>query len=279
MKKQPRLSPMFVALSLALASSPLPAAAQMRVQGGVGSGAVVPAVPAIGGGILPSAGALSNSLMPIGLNGSLAATSVAPSPLVSVVPIALAPASSALTVVTQQTGAMSIAKEAAANASVPAANAPTAKSAAVGGDTEAARTIPPESNMPNLPGRKFNESDYTGTRRTALHRRSAASVSFDGTLNSNGVIEPVKPASSGGVWTKEMLAALLASNEAAIRSVRGVKDVQISNEGSLPVLIITVAGKQSIAGVKKAVEMKAPAIQRLNGIMGAPSQVQYRPAA
>ncbi|MEK7232350.1 MAG: hypothetical protein AAB268_00930 [Elusimicrobiota bacterium] len=85
MKKQRRLSTLFVAASLFLASGPLPAAAQMRAQLGAGSGTVVPVVLAIGAGIVPSAGAWSNPLTPIGLNGALVAPSIAPAPLLSVV--------------------------------------------------------------------------------------------------------------------------------------------------------------------------------------------------
>ncbi|MDD5303712.1 MAG: hypothetical protein PHS14_11465, partial [Elusimicrobia bacterium] len=97
MKKHPRLSPVFVALSLFLASGPLPAAAQMRVQVGAGSGSAVPVVPALGGSILPGAGSPANSPATIGLYGSLAAPGMAPAPLASVVPTAALQAPSALT--------------------------------------------------------------------------------------------------------------------------------------------------------------------------------------
>jgi hypothetical protein len=92
MKKQPRLFPVFAALSLFLAAGPFPAVAQMRVQAGAGSSVVVPVALGIGGGIVPSAGPLWSLSTPIGLSAALAAPSVALSPLVSAVPAAAAPA-------------------------------------------------------------------------------------------------------------------------------------------------------------------------------------------
>lgn len=172
MKKETRLSPVFLALSLFLASGPLPAAAQMRVQVGAGSSAGVPVVPALGGSVLPSAGSLSNSPAALGLNGSLAAPSMTPAPLVSVVPTAALQSPSALSAVTPAAAtpdnakaivvrtpgaaATGIATEAAEYSAVPAAQAPAAKAAA------------PVSK--SLAGRILD----------TLLRRPAASVSFDG---------------------------------------------------------------------------------------------------
>lgn len=183
MNKQPRLFSVFVALSLFLASGPLPAAAQVigRVQLGAGSHAVVPVVPTIGGGI--QAGSFSNASTPgIGLNGSFAAPSAALSPLVSAVPAAAITAPSALTVVTQQAAATPdkanslivpapggaathIAQEAAAYAEVPAANAPAAK----------VSVAPVQKNI-------------AGRILDTLLRRPAASVSFDGTREKSAPI-------------------------------------------------------------------------------------------
>ncbi|MCR4294367.1 MAG: hypothetical protein NUW21_02440, partial [Elusimicrobia bacterium] len=145
MKKETRLSPVFLALSLFLASGPLPAAAQMRVQVGAGSGSGVPVVPALGG-IRSGAGSLSNSPAALGLNGSFAAPSMTPSPLASAIPSAALQAPSALTVVIQAAAtpdgaksitiptpgaaATSLAAEAAEYAAIPAAQAPAAKAAA-----------------------------------------------------------------------------------------------------------------------------------------------------
>jgi hypothetical protein len=179
MKKQPRLTPVFVALSLFLTSMPLPAAAQMRVQIGAGTGSVVPSVPAIG--VMPTGGAMTNALTPgMGLNGSLAAPSAAPMPLVSVVPAAAVSAPSALTVITQAAAtpdaanaiivrtpgaaATHIAAEAAAYAEVPAASAPAAKTAAP------------------------VEKSFAGRILDSLLRRPAASVSFDGAAEKSAPI-------------------------------------------------------------------------------------------
>ncbi|MDP3542743.1 MAG: hypothetical protein Q8T11_09795 [Elusimicrobiota bacterium] len=174
MKKDTRLSPVFLALSLFLASGPLPAAAQMRVQVGAGSSAGVPVVPALGGGIRSGAGSLSNSPAVLGLNGSLAAPALSPSPLASAIPAAAPQAPSALSVVipaaaktgaaqaiivrTPGAAATSVAAEAAeyaALAPVPAAQAPAAEAAAA----------------PKSLGSRILD---------ALLRRPAASVSFDG---------------------------------------------------------------------------------------------------
>ncbi len=171
MKKETRLSPVFLALSLFLASGPLPAAAQMRVQVGAGSSAGVPVVPALGGGIRSGAGSLSNSPAALGLNGSLSAPAMTPSPLASAIPSAALQAPSALTVVipaaaapdgaksitipTPGAAATSLAAEAAEYAAVPAAQAPAAKAAAA--------------------------TKSLGSRiLDTLLRRPAASVSFDG---------------------------------------------------------------------------------------------------
>ncbi|MBI2788108.1 MAG: hypothetical protein HYX59_05440 [Elusimicrobia bacterium] len=172
MKKETRLSPVFLALSLFLASGPLPAAAQMRVQVGAGSSAGVPVVPALGGSILPGAGSLTNTPAALGLNGSLAAPSATPAPLVSVVPTAALQSPSALSAVTPAAAtpdnakaivvrtpgaaATGIAAEAAEYAAAPAAQAPAAKAAA--------------PVQKSLAGRILD----------TLLRRPAASVSFDG---------------------------------------------------------------------------------------------------
>ena len=180
MKKQPRLFPVFVALCLFLVSGPLPAAAQMRVQVGAGASAGIPIVPA--GSIMPSAGALSNSQTTLGLNAALAAPSLTPSPLVSVVPTAALQAPAALTIVMQPAaatpanaivvptpgGAAShIAQEAAAYAEVPAANAPAAK-------------VQAEAS----PVAKSLAVRILDT----LLRRPAASISFDGAAEKSAPI-------------------------------------------------------------------------------------------
>jgi hypothetical protein len=77
----------FGALSLFSVSRPLPAAPQIHVQAGVGSGGVVRIAP-VTGGVSASAGVLSNPLTSSGLNSSLGAAIVAPSPLDSSVPAA-----------------------------------------------------------------------------------------------------------------------------------------------------------------------------------------------
>ncbi|MBI2387952.1 MAG: hypothetical protein HYV14_18345 [Elusimicrobia bacterium] len=181
MKKETRLSPVFLALSLFLASGPLPAAAQMRVQVGAGSSAGVPVVPALGGSILPSAGSLTSSPATLGLNGSLSAPSATPAPLVSVVPTAALQAPSALTAVTAAAAtpdnakaivvrtpgaaASGVAAEAAEYAaSVPAAQAPAAKAAAPVAKSLAGRVL------------------------DVLLRRPAASVSFDGAAERSAPI-------------------------------------------------------------------------------------------
>jgi hypothetical protein len=180
MKKQPRLFPVFVALCLFLASGPLPAAAQMRVQVGAGTGSMVPVVPTIGAGMTPNAGSLSNSPATLGLNATLAAPSISPAPLVSVVPTAAASAPTALTAVMQKAaaaptnaivvptpgGAAShIAQEAAAYSEVPAANAPVAK----------AEAAPVQKSI-------------AGRILDTLLRRSAPSVSFDGAAEKSAPI-------------------------------------------------------------------------------------------
>ncbi|MCM2303700.1 MAG: hypothetical protein NDJ72_03305, partial [Elusimicrobia bacterium] len=182
MKKETRLSPVFLALSLFLASGPLPAAAQMRVQIGAGSSAGVPVVPALGGSVLPSAGSLSNSPATLGLGGSLAAPSAAPAPLVSVVPAAALQAPSALNAASLQAAATpdaakaivvrtpgaaatGVAAEAAEYAAVPSANAPAAAKAAA----PVARSL-------------------AGRILDTLLRRPAASVSFDGAAERSAPI-------------------------------------------------------------------------------------------
>lgn len=175
MKKETRLSPVFLALSLFLASGPLPAAAQMRVQVGAGSSAGVPVVPALGG-VRSGAGSLANTPAALGLNGSLSAPAMAPAPLASAIPTAALQAPAALTIVLQAAAtpdgaksitvrtpgaaATSVAAEAAGYAAVPAAQAPAAKAA------DAAVATAPKS---------------LGSRiLDALLRRPAAAVSFDG---------------------------------------------------------------------------------------------------
>ena len=182
MKKETRLSPVFLALSLFLASGPLPAAAQVlgRVQVGAGSSAGVPVVPALGGSILPSAGSLANTPAALGLNGSLAAPSATPAPLVSVVPTAALQSPSALSAVTPAAATpdnakaivvrtpggagTGIATEAAEYAAAPAAQAPAAKAAA--------------PVQKSLAGRILD----------TLLRRPAASVSFDGAAERSAPI-------------------------------------------------------------------------------------------
>jgi len=173
MKKQPRLFPVFVALSLFLVSGPLPAAAQMRVQIGAGAASAVPVVPAIGAGIAPAAGALSNSLTPLGLGGSLLAPS-APAPLVSVIPAALQTAPLALTVVTQQAAAAS---DRSAAIIIPAPGA-----AATNVAQEAAAYA--EESAPSALVIKVSpapvQKSVAGRILDTLLGRPAASVSFDG---------------------------------------------------------------------------------------------------
>lgn len=177
MKKESRLSPVFLALSLFLVSGPLPAAAQMRVQVGAGSSAGVPVVPALGGGVIPTAGGLTGSPAALGLNGSLAAPSAAPAPLVSVVPTAALRSPSALSaaatpdnakaIVVRTPGAAGtgVAAEAAEYASVPSAQAPAA-------------TVSVAPAQRSLAGRILD----------ALLRRPAASVSFDGAAERSAPI-------------------------------------------------------------------------------------------
>lgn len=174
MKKETRLSPVFLALSLFLASGPLPAAAQMRVQVGPGSTAGVPVVPVLGNGARASLGGL-NAPAALGLTGALAAPALTPAPLASAIAAAALQSPSALTVVTQAAampdGAKSIiiptpgaaatglAAEAAGYA-VPAAQAPAAKVSV---------TVAPAA--PKSLGARILD---------ALLRRPAAAVSFDG---------------------------------------------------------------------------------------------------
>ncbi len=182
MKKQPRLSPVLVAVSLFLTSLPLPAAAQMRAQIGTGSGSVVPVVPALGGSILPSAGTLENSPATLGLNGSLAAPSVSPAPLVSAITTPVLKAPAALTVVSQSVAstpdkatpvvirtpggaATHVAEEAAAYAETASVNVTTAK-------TE----IPVVKSV----GARILDA--------ILFRRPAASISFDGASEKSAPI-------------------------------------------------------------------------------------------
>ncbi|MBI4061482.1 MAG: hypothetical protein HY403_08640 [Elusimicrobia bacterium] len=140
MKKQPRLFPVFVALSLFLVSGPLSAAAQVRVQ--LGAGAAAPIMPAIGrlsapigNGVSPAWGSAG------GLNGALTAPSAAPSPLLSVVP-----AAGAISVPTPGGAATRVAEEAAAYAEAPAAKAAaSAKKSAVSRILDALRRRPASS--------------------------------------------------------------------------------------------------------------------------------------
>ncbi len=186
MKKQPRLSPVLAAVFLFLASGPLPAAAQMRVQGrlptAIGSGIPSPIGSVIGAPAL-NAGGLTNALNPLGLNGSFAAPSLAPAPLASMVPSAAIAAPSALSVVMQQAAAKAeaglaiivptpdgaashLAEEAAAYAEVqlPSANAPAAKAAAPVTKSVAGRIL------------------------DTLRGRSAPSISFDGAAEKSAPI-------------------------------------------------------------------------------------------
>ena len=170
MKKQIRLSPVVVALSLFASSIPSPVLAQVRVQTGAGA-ASVPAVPALGGSILPSAGSLETRTGALGLTGSLAAPSAAPTPLTTVVP-ALAPAAL-------------IAAPAAAAKEVPAAAivVRTPGAAATGVAAEAAAYHEGASfEVPAAaaPAAKPVEKSFVGRALDALMRRPAASVSFDG---------------------------------------------------------------------------------------------------
>jgi len=164
MKNPPRLFPAFVALSFFLLSGPLPAAAQMRVQ--VGAGSMGTGIVPVGVSALPTG--YFTPLMPsAGLNGSLSAPSVAPTPLITVVPnaapaalaasvqaAAAAPEKAPITVRTPGAAATHVSDEAAAYA-VPAAQAPVAKAQPV---------------QRGLVARAFD----------TLLRRPAVSVAFDG---------------------------------------------------------------------------------------------------
>ncbi len=169
MKKQPRLSPVAVALSLFAAMIPPQASAQVRVQANPGASAAVPAVPALGGSVLPSAGSLAAPTGALGLAGALAAPSVAPAPLVTVVPAvapaSLAPVSAAaskqsaepIVVRTPGAAATGVASEAAAYSEGAALEAPVAAKA-------------PAAAKGGLVSRAL----------AALLGRPASSLSFDG---------------------------------------------------------------------------------------------------
>jgi len=167
MKNKPRLSPAFAALCLFLVSGPLPAAAQMRVQVGVPGGSAVPVVPALG--IAPNVGSFSNAAATLGLNSSLSAPSVTPSPLISAIPAAQAPA--ALTVVV----------EAAAKADVSEAIVVrTPGAAATGIASEAAQYAVPSAQAPVAKPSAPAAKSLGGRILDTLLRRPAASVAFDG---------------------------------------------------------------------------------------------------
>ncbi|UPT73670.1 MAG: hypothetical protein M0D55_17730 [Elusimicrobiota bacterium] len=173
MKKQIRLSPVVVALSLFASSIPLPAAAQVRVQAGAGS-AAAPAIPALGGSILPSAGSLAAPTGALGLSGSLGAPAAAPTPLTTVVP-AMAPAAlnaapaaaskqlpgGAIVVPTPGAAATHVADEAAAYTEGLAF-------------TEAGQAVLPSAKAPAA------ERGIVTRALDVLLRRPAPSVSFDG---------------------------------------------------------------------------------------------------
>ena len=180
MKKQPRLFPVFVALSLFLVSGPLPAAAQMRAQVGSAAGSAVPVVPVIGAGILPSAGMLSNSLAPIGLGGFLAAPS-APTPLVSVVPSALNTNPQAPTIVSQQAAAASD----RINAIV--VRAPGGAATSVAHEAAAYADEAPNALVIKVSPAPVQKS-VAGRIMDTLLGRPAASVSFDGAASKSAPI-------------------------------------------------------------------------------------------
>lgn len=177
MKKQPRLSPVLVALALFLATGPLPVAAQMRVQIGAGANAALP-VPAINAPLQSGAGVLSGAPSALGLTGALSAPGAAPAPLAAPVagavsaPTALtfvsqaAPATpdSAKSVIVRTPGAAAshLAEEAASYAVVAEAKAPAA--AAPAGKSLAGRIL------------------------DTLLRRPAASISFDGASEKSAPI-------------------------------------------------------------------------------------------
>ena len=99
-------------------------------------------------------------------------------------------------------------------------------------------------------------------------------AAFDGRPERAGAPTPAK---SGRIWNKAMLDAFLVENNAAIRAVAGVKNVEVvERDGLPPVLIVTVQQSNSVAQVKKEMETQVPAVQSLNGIMGAPSQILYQ---
>jgi hypothetical protein len=180
MKKQPRLFPVFVALSLFLVSGPLPAAAQMRAQIGASAGSVVPVVPAIGGSILPSAGILSNSPATLGLNGVLGAPS-SPAPLISVVPSALNANPQALTAVTQQAAAAANGFNAFVVPAPGAAATNVAQEAAAYADAAPAPLVIKVSPAP------VQKSVVARVMDTLLGR-PAASVAFDGAASKSAPI-------------------------------------------------------------------------------------------
>ena len=180
MKTQPRLSPVFVALSLFHVSGPLPAAAQMRVQAGVGTGVSIPVVPAgrfsaaIGSGLASPYGS------PLGLTGALAAPSIAPTPLVSVVPTAAA-APAALLVVTQ-----AAATPDAANAII--IRTPGAASTHIAEEAAAYAEVPAAATPAKAVAAAPVQKSVTTRILDTLLRRPAASISFDGASEKSAPI-------------------------------------------------------------------------------------------
>ncbi|PIR19702.1 MAG: hypothetical protein COV48_00510 [Elusimicrobia bacterium CG11_big_fil_rev_8_21_14_0_20_64_6] len=169
MKKQPRLSPVLVALSLFIASGPLPAAAQVvgRVQ--LGAGTAAPAMSPIGVSALPT-GSFAPLTPGAGLIGSLSAPGAAPTPTLSLIPTAAA-SPMALTVVTHQAAAIDVSK-AIIIRTPGAAATPIAKEVSeYAGATEA--VAPAAKSAPVQMG-------LVGRILAVLRGRPAASISFDG---------------------------------------------------------------------------------------------------
>lgn len=217
MKKQPRLSPVFVALSLA--SSPLSAAGQMRAQISAVSGNAVPVVPV---GRLRSASGNSISTLSgpvIGRQDPLVAPSVVPSPLVSVVP-------SALAVVTRQTAAIPDGSNAMivptpGDAAMRIVTEASASSGEVPGlsEKESGRGIPSPKGAVTAPARSV-----AGNILDTLLRRPAAAVSFDGAREGIGAVNASVGAGgqSAAAPSGEVIAQALAAIFNAVPSAGGL---------------------------------------------------------
>ena len=264
MKKQPRLSPVFVALSLFLASGPLPAAAQMRSQVGVTGTAGSIAVLPVSGAILPAAGTLSGPSAGLGLNGTLSAPSMAPA-LSASIPAALTP--SALAVVVP-----SAVKGDASSMIVPT---PGAAATGIAAEVAAYEAVTP--SMPALDRAAKTPAAVTPSQTAAapktmvgkvlsalgLGSLSAASVSFDGASNEKPApifarmgIKEQKPLSVNGIPTDEQPTTPSPDREPTTRlevyALPGARDVSGVFETSRKTLSADPANTQAVVDAVKA---------------------------